>query len=62
VAQAVPAAVFQPPPIAAMRTSKPVAPHLQELRGLLRSSRGLRTAFVINEIFGTPRCRRPHHR
>lgn len=42
--------------------SRPVAQHLLQLRQLMRTRAGLRTAFILNEVLGSPRCRRPYRR
>jgi hypothetical protein len=52
---------FETAPIAAVVT-RPLSPHLQQLRKLLVTAAGLRNAFILNELLGTPRCRRPHRR
>jgi hypothetical protein len=61
VLPALPALRFEAPP-AVTSVSRPVPQQLQQLRALLRSASGLRTAFVLNEIVGSPRCRRPFRR
>jgi hypothetical protein len=68
VAEAIPVAV----PVEAARrpeiVSAPEMPraklpdHVVELERLLRSPQGLRTAFVLNEILGPPRCKRGRRR
>ena len=47
------------PPIPVVnRSGTSVAPALAKVIALLRSMEGLRSAVVLNEIFGAPRCRR----
>jgi hypothetical protein len=42
------------------RVVRPVSPLIQELQGMLRTPRSLRTAFVLTEVFGKPKCHRRH--
>jgi hypothetical protein len=39
-----------------------VPTHLRALRSLLESGRGLRTAFMLQEVLGPPRCKKPLRR
>jgi hypothetical protein len=45
-----------PPPPSAPRQ---VPAHLRKLGELLNSSDGIKAAFLLTEILGPPRCRRP---
>jgi acyl-CoA reductase-like NAD-dependent aldehyde dehydrogenase len=38
-----------------------VSPVLSALSDLMRTRQTLQTAIALQEIFGPPRCRRPHH-
>ena len=46
----------------AIPVNRPLPQHLQQLRNLLQTPSGLRTAIILNELFGAPRCRRRHGR
>jgi hypothetical protein len=60
VATAVPAAAAAPQPAIVLQspTVQPPPAHLQQLMGLLTAPDSLRTAFMLQEVLGAPRCRR----
>jgi hypothetical protein len=45
-------------PILREVTARPKSPVLNQLAGLLRNRESLRVAFVLNEIFDRPKCKR----
>jgi hypothetical protein len=48
---------IQVPPTIGPRAAE--SPYVRQVKSLLKSQDGLRTMFVVNEVLGAPRCRRP---